>query len=1395
MIELISSLFSEGDPIKLEYGQKAQIVSGTIFKITTDSIAIKKFEGGIAGIKGTEIISFDTIETPDQTITKPVQETYAQVSPNNEPKLSDNSEGQTPNVQSPVEPFNVSEEQKEDIVATPTPPLQKDKRITPQTATTSSKEVKKERMKDAKHKSKGTLNGMKTNNLGDLASLLGMEGAISQMREKENNAVVREMGEIQSIGPQFGFIRDFKTSAKLWFACSELIDSTNTAYPRGEYVVYTRSKNYAGDTAICIHKPMQIKELLTLVDNLVKAGKKNDANEVLMHIFSSYPDCQIAIKKQKEINRSYQNHSYKTSFSTGATSLYDKARKYNDVKNFEKAIEFYKKAINAGQKVESAIKDLGMLYVQLAKKAQTEAEAIEYRKTAKKFMEDNRNSLDDTSVNMSYLENFYYAIKDFQNFKKVANIILENADEELEGPRHVFLLNKLASVLIREKQTEQAKVLLNKAVDLYPEGVGAKRLLELLETTGSPHIDEEIESIISANEIEISSGRISPFIRTTLEEYEEYAGVPPKAINKGRFTKENLEVVRKLIEQFAEKEFAGRSSDRARYLLTEGKLMLELEPDNTFRLRSVMARYCNDMAKIHTYSNSKSDVIRFFYNEAFALEENYPATVRQVAYFLLSNVYDLENLSKEFSKSPSVDEALAVVLKDGMDIKVWNAIISMFMYNRQITANILGKLYADKKYYQLSLCALKKLGETQDVKNQDDFKNSWLRVIENRRDEYKQVARSIKSFENIDDLETMAISLQNDLDLIIKPWIGKLDADRLHAISSLVSTSLRKYHEASGFRAKELNYHEISTLLKDLIQEILDEPTKISYESLLPLLKDIKEITDKAFEKFVESSEPSPSIVLLRTESAAVDQVVPLQIEVSIDKDSSSINNVEIVICDKNGIESVSPGASNPLTRSIEGGEKHIFQPTIKVNSSIMEQGAVSIDVICNYSNGGKTKTLSTTLPLHLYNSTEFETIWNPYASVAESGPLDASSKMFYGHKDYISGIVTAIMDSASKQVIIYGQKRSGKSSVLNRVKQELENAGAFCVLFSMGKIVRKISEFSFYYKILKTIKDELILLSMDGNVVPDFSIPSKNEFIAEDEDNPVETFSNYMQLFKLACNKTEGWENRRLVVMIDEFTYMYGAIKMKTISNTIMQQWKAVTQDPLTQFSAVLVGQDVVPAFKNEPYARNPFGVIEDLRLTYLDPTDALGLIVNPILNNGESRYVGDAANLIMDYTACNPYYIQIFCAALVDYINEKKYKSITEADVADVANQLTSGVHALDHAKFENLLNARETEEDAESIEDGSEIDEAIMIYRDDDVETVLRAIAKASENKPYANRSDIKTGLDIEVEDGIIKQLDSRDVIDQKEKYQDEISHKERYRFLKIKVRLFKEWLLKH
>ena len=213
------------------------------------------------------------------------------------------------------------------------------------------------------------------------------------------------------------------------------------------------------------------------------------------------------------------------------------------------------------------------------------------------------------------------------------------------------------------------------------------------------------------------------------------------------------------------------------------------------------------------------------------------------------------------------------------------------------------------------------------------------------------------------------------------------------------------------------------------------------------------------------------------------------------------------------------------------------------------------------------------------------------------------------------------------------------------------------------------------------------------------------------------------------------------------------------------------------------MVGQDVVPAFKKEPYARNAFGVINDIRLSYLDEDDARDLIVKPILDNGTSRYSDKAVELIMDYTACNPYYIQIFCSYLVNFMNEKHYNSVTEADVLDVASSLITGVKALDSAKFENLLSSGETDNEDDS--EGTFVDDAIKSYSDEQVETVLKGVAKASSTKVWASRGDIVTSLDFETEEGILDQLYSRDVVDRKD---DKL-------YYRIKVRLYKEWLLKH
>ena len=178
--------------------------------------------------------------------------------------------------------------------------------------------------------------------------------------------------------------------------------------------------------------------------------------------------------------------------------------------------------------------------------------------------------------------------------------------------------------------------------------------------------------------------------------------------------------------------------------------------------------------------------------------------------------------------------------------------------------------------------------------------------------------------------------------------------------------------------------------------------------------------------------------------------------------------------------------------------------------------------------------------------------------------------------------------------------------------------------------------------------------------------------------------------------------------------------------------------------------------------------------RLTYLKEEDALKLIVDPIRDeNGVSRYATGAAELILDYTACSPYYIQKFCEALVDYMREKKAIIATTADVTHVARQM---IQAALKDDFDNLISGGDKLEFAE-------INEKTIL-------AVLYRIAYLTKNTDYCSRHDIdhyykdNEGL-IDGEEKVISKvldnLEMREVVEINEG------------MYKIKVRLFHEWIL--
>lgn len=1383
MLELISSLFSIGDTISIEYGNPSKVVTGSILKILPTSIAMKLVGGGIVGVKGDEIITFSTsepissidnqieqpklIETEDQ-ISSPLateqqgdfnKETDSGKGADEESKdILGDSEDKSVDLM-PSTQYQVGDIIPLEVLNAIDPKLKRKSPLGSRVSEVSDNLQPQQPKKQKTIKAKPTII---TNSFDGLASL------VEEQHEIDNLQMVSAIGTIKHIREDrgFGFIQDPITKHTVFFNFNDIIDGFIPKVYQG--VVYTETENAQGYKAIYIHRPASIQDLLSLAKQKVEKDLIDDALGIVEQILVQYPDNFDAHKAKSDYLKLYRPKKKGFVYKPDGSS-YSKAKENELKKKYDEAIRLYFEAISNNNKIESAIKDLGVLFVKLCK-SDYQSKANYWKNQAINLIDQYSRLLPNNISTWNYLlYNIYVPLGYYDRAIDIIDEILED-DVILNDPeKESNLLYIKGYNLLRLNKVELAKSVIEESLSINPHNSGSTQLLQQIESLDLTDT-EQLQLLVSSTEFNILSGGLSSYIIETLENYDEYAGVKTKDIESRNFTTATLKDVRDVIA----KAGAARAKERASYLLTEGKLMQELEPNEEIRLRTVMARYCNAMALSHISENSPLDIIRFYYNESFALEENWDSNVRQVALYLLTHVHSYTELINDSGRNNSLENILALIFSQSNDYRTWDNIVTMCQYNGTIFAQLFSRLYNNQNWRRIALSALDHFG-VKDIKQdltRSEFIETWNAVRENKLHLQKRMIANIKSLGICGSIEEAVLTLTN-IRQYREDWIIPLDLNRINTIVNFILPALESFVKSSGYRNKESNYNNAHIQIQQLIDEIHDGPTKLSYEALLPLMDKLKSLLKIDFGEIVKMSEPKVSLKLLSTETVISDDgTVSLQISVENHKDSSPIKEVSLDIVSENGVTFIDQPENQTYYNAIDGGESSIFKVNIKVSNEIIANKATAINIHCKYKNGENVKDQISQVTLKLYSPEDYKPIDNPYAPIADGGPVPPDSPMFFGREEFIANIVDAIIKSQSKQIIIYGQKRSGKSSVMLHLKEKLQETGkTFCVFFSLGDIIQNLTEASFYHKILSSIQDELDDMEFNGELIPKFDFPSATDFKNEDIDNPLNTFTKYMTRFKRACKTTDGWSDRNLVVMIDEFTYLYTEIKKGHISPSIMKQWKAVTQNDKAQFSVVLVGQDVVPSFKQEDYARNAFGVIQDIRLTYLQDGPARELIEKPILDEiGESRYIGNAVSKIIEYTSRNPYYIQIFCARLVDYMNRNKSIKVTEADVNDVAKSFVVGEQALEEDKFDNLIRAGETED--------------LQEYPEQEILSILRQIAVSSRNVGYCCIDDINILKDRIREKEIIKHLIDREVLEQKGENN-----------YKIQVRLFQEWLLNH
>lgn len=410
----------------------------------------------------------------------------------------------------------------------------------------------------------------------------------------------------------------------------------------------------------------------------------------------------------------------------------------------------------------------------------------------------------------------------------------------------------------------------------------------------------------------------------------------------------------------------------------------------------------------------------------------------------------------------------------------------------------------------------------------------------------------------------------------------------------------------------------------------------------------------------------------------------------------------------------------NLSSKNLKGGTAISEQITISSES----RDAFSIKIRVSYKGGAVEKSVQITV-----DSAKFEKIRNDY----NTGNPVVKDDMFFGRDKLIERLATSLKDDTTRCVIIYGQKRSGKSSIFRHLRKKLEDK--FVILF-FPTIVDVKSEIDFYEKFRNEFTNYLRCNKFD------------TETRKKWKDYTILNYSNFEQFIYDVYDEICEPQNKELLLMIDEFTGLYENMKKTDCTlgkENFMDIWKAMSEQNL--FKSALIGQDNMPEFiRAYP---NQFQVTEPIRVSYLEKEYAIKLITEPILLNGESRYYENSAEKIYDWFKGQPYYTQTYCKKLVDYLNSNEKKYVAMASAEEVKKMMLEDV-GIDF--FDNLVNEK-----------------------DENSWSVLKKIAKSNVEDVSIDKSSLNDS-----EKEALKKLTDREVLAEKQ---------DSY---KIKIPFFREWI---
>jgi hypothetical protein len=555
----------------------------------------------------------------------------------------------------------------------------------------------------------------------------------------------------------------------------------------------------------------------------------------------------------------------------------------------------------------------------------------------------------------------------------------------------------------------------------------------------------------------------------------------------------------------------------------------------------------------------------------------------------------------------------------------------------------------------------------------------------------------------------------------------------------------------NDFERHESEYEQAGQNIADATAA-LDSATRSGHQPppyFTTLLRQLTYVTDTARLRHLRGARSFPDFVGFASRDrfyVGDDQTFLLTASAGLPAGDAPVESVQLLLKQSPGLLAYGPAG---FVQTLRPGETRELLQRLKVSDPVLAAGEVSLSLSLRYrcASGHIEESPPRAMVAVLEPAGRFAKVDNPYSRYSGGIPVE-EGKMFFGRQELLERIHSEVTSGPLGQCfVLYGQKRSGKSSVLRQLAKRLRPP-SLAIPVSLGTIDTGKAERSFVQVCIDSLYERLVH-DYDITDVTDNYWPREHQVDA----SPIESFRRSIRAATVLLEARKGWHNVRPIFLIDEFTYVYEYIQEGLLTPAFMRQWKSLLES--RTFDAVLVGQDTMPRFK-DAYP-NEFGVTHDERISYLRHSEARALAEDPIMLAGESRYRGASLVRLLSLTAGSPFYLQIFCDRLVQHLNSERLMFITESVIGHVLTELTTGSSPLTIDKFDPLITAA---------------GESVAVAPKDQYLELLTRVAL----NPLINAQDLEDN-----DTALVRDLFSREVLE-----------RDAGGRLRIRVGLFAEWL---